>query len=66
MSQLAKFAESSAFLSQAEAGQKRQPTGLWNLARLYPSLPPEFNVYQRTTSSGFTDAFSSGIGRNAE
>ncbi len=57
MSQLAKFAENSTFLSPAEAtGQKGQPTGLWKLARLYPSFPPEFNVHQRATSSGFTDA----------
>jgi hypothetical protein len=48
------FAESSTFLSQAEAtGQKGQPTGLWSLARLYPSFLAEFNVYQRMTSSGF-------------
>jgi hypothetical protein len=46
MSQLAKLAESSTFLCQAEdIGQKEQPTGLWSLARLYPSFLPKFNVY---------------------
>jgi len=50
MSQSAKFAESSTFLSRAEAtGRKEQPIGPWNLARLYPSFLREFNVHQRAT-----------------